>query len=111
MVARGDIIVVSLAGDYGKPRPALVIQSDTTLAVTGSVTFCLLTSELVEGSHLRIDVPSNSDTGLERRSQVQSDKIFTLPMAKIRGPIGRVGGEFMGSVDLALALHLGLLAR
>lgn len=111
MVTRGDIVVVSLAGDYGKPRPALVIQSDATLAVTGSVTFCLLTSEIIEGSHLRIDVPCNAETGLKRRSQVQTDKIFTLPMAKIRGPIGRIGNELMSSIDLALALHLGLLAR
>ena len=25
---RGDIVIVSAAGDYGKPRPAVVIQSD-----------------------------------------------------------------------------------
>lgn len=25
---RGDLVTVSLSGDYGKPRPALVIQSD-----------------------------------------------------------------------------------
>ena len=25
---RGDLVTVSLQGDYGKPRPALVVQSD-----------------------------------------------------------------------------------
>ncbi|MGA9549823.1 MAG: type II toxin-antitoxin system PemK/MazF family toxin, partial [Rhodomicrobium sp.] len=25
---RGDIVIVSAPGDYGKPRPAVVIQSD-----------------------------------------------------------------------------------
>jgi hypothetical protein len=25
---RGDLVVVSLPGDYGKPRPALVVQCD-----------------------------------------------------------------------------------
>ena len=40
---RGDLVTVALSGDYGKPRPALVIQSDlfdehpsiTILPVTG----------------------------------------------------------------------------
>jgi mRNA interferase MazF len=27
-VRRGDLVTVALPGDYGKPRPALVIQSD-----------------------------------------------------------------------------------
>lgn len=25
---RGDIVTIALQGDYGKPRPALIIQSD-----------------------------------------------------------------------------------
>jgi PemK-like, MazF-like toxin of type II toxin-antitoxin system len=25
---RGDVVVVALPGDFGKPRPALIIQSD-----------------------------------------------------------------------------------
>lgn len=25
---RGDIITVALSGDYGKPRPAVVVQND-----------------------------------------------------------------------------------
>jgi mRNA interferase MazF len=27
-VKRGDVVVCTLAGDYGKPRPAVVVQSD-----------------------------------------------------------------------------------
>jgi mRNA-degrading endonuclease toxin of MazEF toxin-antitoxin module len=27
-VRRGDIAVAALAGDYGKPRPVLIIQND-----------------------------------------------------------------------------------
>ena len=25
---RGDLVTIALQGDYGKPRPALVVQSD-----------------------------------------------------------------------------------
>ena len=109
MVARGDIILVSLSGDYAKTRPALVVQNDVTLAITGSVTFCLLTSDLVD-SRLRIDVAPDDNNGLKRASQVQTDKIYTLPASKLRGPIGRVDGDTLGRIDLALALHLDLIA-
>ena len=35
-VRRGDLVTVALQGDYGKPRPALVIQADQ-FADLGSV--------------------------------------------------------------------------
>ena len=109
MVRRGDIVVVSLAGDYAKPRPALVVQSDSTLPVTGSVTFCLITSEIIE-SRLRIDLPPNGTNGLKLASQIQTDKIYTLPAGKISRPIGRIDSDTSAKVDLALALHLELIA-
>lgn len=110
MVARGDIVLVSLASDYTKPRPALVVQSNTTLAITGSVTFCLLTSDLIDNSRLRIDVAPNEVNGLKLKSQIQTDKLYTLPGAKLRGPVGRIDRETLSRVDLALALHLDLIA-
>ena len=110
MVERGDIVLVSLSGAYAKPRPALVVQSNSTLAVTGSVTFCLMTSDLVADSRLRIDVTPDGSNGLRLASQVQTDKIYTLPAGKLRGPIGHVDGAVMSRVDLALALHLDLIA-
>ena len=44
---RGEIVTVAVQGDYGKPRPAVVIQSDW-LAETDSVLVCLLTSTVRE---------------------------------------------------------------
>jgi mRNA interferase MazF len=51
----GDVVVVSLPGDYGKPRPALVIQS-AMFADHPSVTLLPITSHLIEAPLLRIDV-------------------------------------------------------
>jgi len=110
VVERGDIVLVSLSGDYAKPRPALVVQSNNTLAVTGSVTFCLITSDVVPDSRLRIDVTPDRSNGLRLASQVQTDKIYTLPAGKVRGPIGRIDGAILSRIDLALALHLDLIA-
>lgn len=45
MIHRGDFVVVSLQGSYGKPRPALVIQSDL-LSELDNVMICPVTSEI-----------------------------------------------------------------
>src|SRR3546814_6541085 len=46
-VKRGDIVAVSLQGDYGKPRPALIVQSNL-LAALESVVICPITSRSEE---------------------------------------------------------------
>src|ERR1700676_5192220 len=61
-VRRGDIVTIVLPGAYGKPRPALVVQSDLfdTLA---SVTVLPVTSELRTAPLLRISIEPNTDNG------------------------------------------------
>ena len=44
---RGDLIVVAVSGDYGKPRPALVVQSDLFNDGHANVTVVPVTSTLV----------------------------------------------------------------
>ena len=44
---RGDVITVALQGDFGKPRPALVIQSDL-FQDHPSITLLPITSEPVD---------------------------------------------------------------
>ena len=45
---RGDVVTVAAAGDYGKPRPAVIVQSDAFPPNHASVVICQMTSELVE---------------------------------------------------------------
>jgi mRNA-degrading endonuclease toxin of MazEF toxin-antitoxin module len=45
---RGDLVTIVITGDYGKPRPALVIQDDTFQDLD-SVTVLQLTSDVQEG--------------------------------------------------------------
>ena len=44
MTKRGDLVTVSLPGDYGKPRPALVIQNDL-LNELDSLVLCPVSSD------------------------------------------------------------------
>src|SRR3546814_3385590 len=45
-VKRGDIVAVSLQGDYGKPRPALIVQSNLLAELESLVRSEEHTSEL-----------------------------------------------------------------
>lgn len=100
-------MTVAVRGDYGKPRPAVVIQSDG-LAETDSVLVCLLTSTVRETPLYRLTVPSTPETGLQRVSQVMVDKIMAVRREKCGPPIGRLDEAAMLALDRLLALVVGL---
>jgi mRNA interferase MazF len=103
---RGDLISVSLPGDYGKPRPALVIQSDIYEHLN-SVTVLPLTSNILSTEACRVVVTMSEVNGLRQDSQVMVEKAATLPRSKAGPVIGRLSATDMSAVSRALALFLG----
>ena len=59
-LTRGDLVTVALTGDYGKPRPALVIQSEL-FDNHPSVTLLPVTNTLVDAPLLRLTVEPDPD--------------------------------------------------
>lgn len=106
-VKRGDLVAVSLPGDYGKPRPALVVRSDA-FADHPSVTVLPLTGELIGAPLLRVRLEPDASNGLFRRSDVMVDKATTLPKSKVGAAIGVLGRDIMAELDRRLALFLGI---
>jgi len=104
---RGDLIPVVLAGTYGKPRPALVIQSDL-FTKHPSVTVLPVTCELRPIETFRIAVEPTLENGLRARSQIMVDKAHTIPRDKAGTPFGKLEARIMTAVDRALAVFLGL---
>lgn len=104
---RGDLVTVALPGDFGKPRPALVLQSDLFQEVP-TVTVLLLTSAEREAPLLRIAVEPDEGNGLHRPCQIMVDKVMTVRRDKIGPPFGRIDDEIMVSVNRALVVFLGL---
>lgn len=103
---RGDLVTVALQGDLGKPRPALVIQSDL-FDMHPSITVLPVTSELCAAPLFRIAVNSNELNGLSKPSQVMVDKPQSIAREKIGAVIGRLDDETMLAVNRALAVFLG----
>jgi mRNA interferase MazF len=106
-VSRGDVVTIALPGDYGKPRPALVIQSDAFSALD-SVTVLRVTSDIHNFPLFRITVEPNSENGLVERSQIMIDKAAAVPRAKIGQRIGRIDTDTMRQVRDALFDFLDL---
>ena len=104
---RGDLVTVALQGDYGKPRPALVIQSDQ-FPGTASVVVLPVTSTLVDAPLLRLTVEPDAGNGLRAPSQIMLDKPMTVKVDKIGPAFGSLDDVVMISVSRFLALFLGL---
>ena len=106
-MSRGDLVIVAAPGDYGKPRPAVIVQSDAIPESHASVVICQMTSELAEAD-FRITIEPGPGTGLRARSQIMADKPVTLRRERIGQRIGRLGASDMARLNVALAFVIGL---
>jgi mRNA interferase MazF len=107
-IGRGDICLVAVPGDYGKPRPAVVVQTDLLNATHASIIVCLLTSHIVDAAAFRLDLDPAPSNGLQIRSQVMVDKLATIRRDRVQGRIGALDADARLRLDRALALVLGL---
>jgi mRNA interferase MazF len=105
---RGDVVAVAVSGDYGKPRPAVVVQTDALPDRHPSVIVCQMTSRLIDASDFRITVEPSPENGLRSRSQVMADKPVTVRRMRIGQHIGRLGYDDMARLNAVLAFVMGL---
>jgi len=106
-MSRGDLVIVAAPGDYGKPRPAVIVQSNAIPETHTSIVICPMTSELVEAD-FRITIEPGLQTGLRVRSQVMADKPVKVRRERIGQRIGRLGAVDMTRLNVALAFVMGL---
>lgn len=104
---RGDIVVVSASGSYGKPRPAVVIQSDWMVA-TESVLVALITSTIIDAPLFRLSLEPSASNGLKMPSQVMIDKILALPRDKCSAAIGHIDQAAQIGLNTMLSVVIGL---
>jgi mRNA interferase MazF len=105
---RGDVVIVAATGDYGKPRPAVVVQTDVFPESHASVVVCQMTAELVEAPAFWVTLDPSAANGLRVRSQVMADKPVTIRRERIGRQLGRLGAEEIARLNAALAFVMGL---
>jgi mRNA interferase MazF len=110
-VKRGDIVTVAVNGDYRKPRPAVIIQSDI-VDDTESVIICLCTSDIASQVRLRrILLHPTPENGLKFDTQIMTEKIITIPRARVADVIGSVSAPDLLRLNGLLIIILGLDAE
>jgi mRNA interferase MazF len=106
-MTRGDFVTIAIQGDFGKPRPALVIQSDR-FDEHATVTVLLVSSTLIDAPLFRVTVQPSAENGLLKPSQVMVDKTMTVKRDKAGQAFGRIDADTMIEVDRCLAVFLGI---
>lgn len=96
-----------MSGDYGKPRPAVIIQTDSLMA-TDTVLVCLISSAARDSPLHRFSLPADEATGLRQASQVMVDKIFAAKREKCGKVIGRLDQATMVALGPLLTFVVGL---
>jgi mRNA interferase MazF len=105
---RGDVVTVAAAGDYGKPRPAVIVQTDALPASHASVVVCQMTSDLSNAPDFRVTIEPTPKNGLRVRSQVMADKPVTIRRERIGHAIGHLDSADIARLNIALAFVIGL---
>jgi mRNA interferase MazF len=105
---RGDVALIVLQGELGKPRPGVIIQSDEFGALS-SLIVCPMSSHIDDDNdRMRPIVSPTVQNGLLVRTQIMTDKLNTLRRDRVRRVIGTLDSDACEQLDLALLLVLGL---
>jgi len=105
---RGDVVTVAASGDYGKPRPAVIVQTDALPIEHASVVVCQMTSECSDAPDFRVTVEPTEENGLRVRSQVMAEKPVTIRRERIGRRIGYLDDKDVARLNIALAFVMGL---
>lgn len=109
LIRRGQLVIVAVPGAYGKPRPALIVQSDLFDELP-SVVICPLTTTLRDDAdQFRLVVEPTEHNGLREVSQIAVDKITVVPRTRLGPTIGEADDALLLRINRALALFLSIV--
>ena len=105
---RGDVVTVATSGDFGKPRPAVIVQSDVFPDGHRPVIVCQIASTLKNAPDFRVTVEPTEANGLRTVSQILADKPVTVRRERIGPLLGRLDRQDVARLNRALAFVLGV---
>jgi mRNA interferase MazF len=108
LIKRGDVVLCNLSGDYGKTRPAVVVQSDIFNPTHASIVVCPITSFLIDSPLFRLEIIQNKKNGLLKKSQIMVDKIISIKRDKICKKVGVISPTEQDHLDNAIKLWLNI---
>jgi mRNA interferase MazF len=109
-VRRGDVVLVLVPSESGRPRPGVIAQADEFNEELSTIFVCPISSDLQDGLPLRPIIEADPSNGLRLRSQIMTDKLIALRRDRVRRVIGHIDTETSEHLDRALLVVLGLAA-
>ena len=107
---RGDVVLMVVPGELGRPRPGIIVQADELGDTTTTLLACPLSSDVDSNPNprLRPVIEPSTVNGLRVRSQIMTDKMLAQRRERIRGVVGSIDFETGERLNAALLLVLGL---
>lgn len=105
---RGDVVLVVVPSELGRPRPGVIVQADEFNEEISTIFICPVSSDLQERLPLRPIIEAKPSNGLRLRSQIMTDKMIALRRDRVRRVIGQIDAETSEHLDRALLVVLGL---
>ncbi len=105
---RGDVVLVVVPSELGRPRPGVIVQADEFNGELSTIFVCPISSDLQDKLPLRPIIEAKPSNGLRLRSQIMTDKMIALRQDRIRRVIGHLDAETSEHLDRALLVVLGL---
>ena len=106
---RGDVLIVSPPGEFGKARPAVIAQpSEMNASAVASVIVCPITSYIENTPLFRVSLEPSSENGLTKPSQIMVDKVQAISIKRIGNRIGKINQDQTIQMNRTLAFVLGL---
>ena len=104
---RGDLVTVAAPGDYGKPRPAVIVQTN---AARGQCFRRYLPNDLRDcrGPGFPHHSRTYQKNGLRACSQIMADKPVTIRRERVGHRIGSLDERDVSRLNVALAFVMGL---
>jgi mRNA interferase MazF len=106
-VKRGDVVLMVVPSELGRPRPGVIVQADEFKDLT-TIFVCPISSYVQDNLPLRPTIEAKPSSGLRLRSQIMTDKMVALRRDRVRRVIGRLDSETAQQLDRALLVVLGL---
>jgi mRNA interferase MazF len=107
-VKRGDVVLVVVPRELGRPRPGVIVQANEFTKNLSTIFVCPISSDVQDGLPLRPIIEAKPSNGLRLRSQIMTDKMIALRQDRVRSVIGQIDFTTSEQLDRALLVVLGL---
>jgi mRNA interferase MazF len=105
---RGDVVIVALPGDLGKPRPAVVVQTNVLNENLRTVLLYPISSFSSDPSFFRVAIESTKENGLRVPSEIMVEKLQSANRSRIGQVIGRLDDQTLRKLARSTMITLGL---